>query len=38
MEAYVSWIEKYLSGYNMDFFYQSREYIALCYREGEIVE
>ena len=31
-------IEKYLSDYNTDFYYQSREYIALCYREGEIVE
>ena len=38
MEVYESWIEKYLSDYNTDFYYQSREYIALCYREGEIVE
>ena len=38
MEVYESWIEKYLSDYNTDFYYQSREYIALCYREGKIVE
>ena len=38
MEAYESWIEKYLSDYNTDFYYQSREYIALRYREGKIVE
>lgn len=37
-EVYHSWIEEHISDYNTDFFYQSREYIALCYKEGEILE
>ncbi len=37
-EVYSSWIDKTISNYNSDFFYQSREYIALCYKEGKILE
>lgn len=37
-EIYHSWIEKHISDYNTDFFYQSREYIAVCYAEGEVLE
>lgn len=37
-EVYHSWIEGAISNYNSDFYYQSREYIAVCYREGEVLD
>lgn len=37
-EIYSSWIDKSISNYNSDFFYQSRQYIALCYKEGKILD
>ncbi len=37
IEVYSSWINDSISNYNSDFFYQSREYIALCYKEKEIL-
>lgn len=36
MEVYLSWIDDVISNYNTDFYYQSREYISECYREGKI--
>ncbi len=36
MEVYTSWIDDVISNYNTDFYYQSREYICECYREGII--
>ena len=36
MEVYSSWISGAISDYNTDFFYQSREYICECYKEGRI--
>ena len=36
--VYTSWIDAAISNYNTDFFYQSREYICECYREGKIIE
>lgn len=36
MEVYTSWISDAISNYNTDFYYQSREYIFVCYREGEV--
>ena len=36
-EIYHSWIDAHISDYNTDFYYQSREYIAACYKEGEIL-
>ncbi len=36
MEVYLSWIDGALSNYNTDFYYQSREYISECYRQGKI--
>lgn len=36
MEVYTSWIDEAISNYNTDFYYQSREYIYECYKEGEI--
>ncbi len=38
IEVYTSWIDAAISNYNTDFFYQSREYICECYREGKIIE
>lgn len=36
VEVYTSWIDKVISNYNSDFYYQSREYIYECYKEGQI--
>ena len=38
VEVYTSWIDDAISNYNTDFYYQSREYIYVCYQEGEICE
>lgn len=38
IEVYSSWIDAALSNYNTDFYYQSRDYIYVCYQEGEICE
>lgn len=37
MEVYSSWMSDALSRFNTDLFYQSRGYIAECYRAGEIL-
>ena len=36
MAVYTSWIDAAISNYNSDFYYQSRDYIPECYREGKI--
>lgn len=36
IEVYTSWIDDVISNYNTDFYYQSRDYIKECYREGTI--
>lgn len=36
IEVYTSWIDDVLSNYNTDFYYQSRDYIYECYKEGTI--
>ena len=36
MEVYASWISDAISNYNTDFYYQSRDYISECYREGKV--
>lgn len=36
MEVYSSWIDDVISNYNTDFYYQSREYICECYKEGKV--
>lgn len=38
IEVYTSWIDGEISNYNTDFYYQSRDYICECYREGKVVE
>ncbi len=35
--VYHSWIDKDLSNYNTDFYYQPRDYIAACYVKGMIL-
>ena len=37
MEVYDSWIDGTISNYNSDFYYQPRDYIRECYREGEVI-
>lgn len=36
-DVYHSWIDDYISDYNTDFYYQSRDYIAACYKKGEVL-
>lgn len=36
IDVYSSWIDGAISNFNTDFYYQTREYIVECYREGEI--
>lgn len=37
-QVYHSWIADKILNFNSDFYFQSREYIAVCYREGKVVE
>ena len=36
VEVYTSWIDAVLCNYNTDVYYQSREYIYECCKEGQI--
>lgn len=36
-QVYHSWISDLLSDYNTDFYYQSRGYIAECYRQNKVL-
>lgn len=36
-EVYGSWLAKRILNFNTDLYYQSREYLALCYKEGRII-
>lgn len=38
LNVYDSWIDKKLSDYNSAFYYQPRDYIAECYRQGEVLD
>ena len=35
--VYASWISEAISNYNTDFYYQPRDYIAECYRQGMVI-
>ena len=35
--VYDSWISDGISNYNSDFYYQPRAYIALCYKENQLI-
>ncbi len=37
LQVYTSRIDKAISNYNTDFFYQSRDYIFECWKEGKVV-
>ena len=37
VEVYSSWLSDALSRFNSDLFYQPREYIAECYRNGYVI-
>ena len=36
--VYCSWMDELLSDYNTDLFYQPREYLAVCFRQGRILD
>lgn len=36
-EVYGSWLAEKILNFNSDLYYQSREYIAACYKEGTIL-
>lgn len=36
-EVYSSWLADRILNFNSDLYYQSREYLAACYKEGEIL-
>ena len=38
LKVYSSWIDKAISNYNTDFFYQSREYIFESWKAGEVIQ
>ena len=38
LQIYTSWISKAISNYNTDFFYQSRQYIFECWKEGKVLQ
>ncbi|MBS5082866.1 MAG: hypothetical protein E7B11_07155 [Clostridiales bacterium] len=37
IRVYKSWLNQHLSNYNSDLYYQSREYIAECYKSNQIL-
>lgn len=36
IEVYTSWIDRVISNYNSDFYYQPRDYIKECYKQKRI--
>lgn len=38
IQVYTSWIDKAISNFNSDFFYQSREYIFESWKKGEVLQ
>ena len=36
--VYTSWIDEKLCDYNSSLYYQSRDYIAECYRAGHVID
>lgn len=37
LSVYTSWIDEAISNYNSSFYYEPREYLAECYRAGEVL-
>ena len=38
VEVYNSWLAEKILNFNSDLYYQSREYIAACFKEGKLLE
>ena len=38
LAVYTSWIDEKLSDYNSSFYYEPRDYIAECYRQGFVLD
>ena len=38
LEVYGSWIDERLCDYNAAFYYQPRDYLAECYRQGTVLD
>ena len=38
IEVYNSWLAEKILNFNSDLYYQSREYIAACFKEGKLLE
>ena len=38
LNVYSSWIDKKLSDYNSSFYYQPRDYVAECFRQGMVLD
>jgi len=36
-EVYASWMSEKILNFNSDLYYQSREYLAVCYKEGKLL-
>lgn len=36
-EVYTSWMAERILNFNSDLYYQSREYLAVCYKEGKLL-
>ena len=36
--VYTSWMDELLCNYNSDLYYQPREYLAECWKAGEIID
>lgn len=38
LKVYASWIDEKLSDYNSSLYYEPRDYVAECYRQGMILD
>lgn len=38
LAVYTSWIDEKISDYNSSFYYEPRDYIAECYRQGTVLD
>ena len=38
LRVYCSWIDEKLSDYNSSFYYQPRDYVAACFRQGMVLD
>ena len=38
LKVYTSWIDEKLSDYNSSFYYEPRDYIAECWKQGVVLD